>query len=80
MMDATDPGKPLYRAVGDRIRSQRRLRDLTQQQLGDMVDVTRATIANIEGAHQRVSLDLLFDIADALGTNVYLLLPSNYEV
>ena len=50
----------------------RRLKGLTQTQLADLVGLSRTHISNIEAPKVRtsLSLDSLFDIADALDVQV----------
>lgn len=57
--------KSLYAALGRRIAEARGL--MTQQQLAEKVEMSRASIANIERGNQSVSLFNLYVIADALG-------------
>lgn len=60
--------------VAERIRSLRLRRDLTQDRLGDRYGVDRRTIADLEGGQVGITLDHLFDVADALGVPVTRLL------
>jgi transcriptional regulator with XRE-family HTH domain len=61
-----------YRALGFAIRRQRRLLDLTQEELGRRLEprMTRASIANIESGKQRLLVHRLVDIADALEVKI----------
>jgi transcriptional regulator with XRE-family HTH domain len=45
---------------------------LTQEQLAEIINVSRTHISNIEATKvdKSLSLDVLFDIADALGVGV----------
>lgn len=55
------------RQIGDRVRAVRGERGLSQERLGELVDLDRKTINRIEqGAHSTL-LDHLLLIADALG-------------
>ena len=56
-----------YRQMGARIAMYRKLNDLTQEQLADLVDCGPSFIAQIEVCRNAPSLDMLFAIADALG-------------
>ena len=58
-----------------RIREIRRLRNLTLQQLADMVGTTAQTIQRLETDNMTVSLDWLEKIAAAFELNVAALLP-----
>ena len=58
----------LYEAVGARLRALREARGLGQEELALKIGISRASIANIEGGRQAVSLHHLADMAEALGT------------
>ena len=57
----------------------RKLRGLTQEQLAEMIDKNLAFIGAVEApnVNRTVSLDTLFDIADALNVEPYKLLKSD---
>lgn len=57
-----------YRQLGLKIGYYRRLRGMTQEQLAEAVDVSAAYIGHLEapGVDKAPSLDVLFNIADAL--------------
>lgn len=57
--------KTLHDALGRRIAEARGA--MTQQQLADKVEMSRASIANIERGQQSVSIFNLYAIAEALG-------------
>ena len=52
--------------LGINIKKYREQKALSQNQLAELVGVTREYIADIERGHKRVSLKKLFAIADAL--------------
>lgn len=52
--------------VGDRIRSLRRWRRLSQQRLGEAFEADRRTVAGIENGRIATSVDVALEIADAL--------------
>lgn len=62
-----------YLQIGLKIAYYRKLRGLTQEQLAERVERTPAFIGHIEAPNIRkaVSLDTLFDIADALDVPAY---------
>ncbi len=62
-----------YLQIGLKIAYYRKLRGLTQEQLAEKVERTPAFIGHIEAPNIRkaVSLDTLFDIADALDVPAY---------
>jgi len=59
----------------------RRRQALTQEQLAEMLGISRQHLASIEapGMRRGLSLDLLFTIADALEIEPYLLLKFKLE-
>jgi putative transcriptional regulator len=54
-------------AIRNRIRELRALREMTQQELGDQVGVTRQTVIAIEQDKYSPSLETAFKVAIALG-------------
>ena len=73
-------GAALYATIGDNIRSARSAKKLTQAQLAETVGLTRTSIVNIETGRQRLPIDRLYDIADALDMQATALLPPNETV
>ena len=59
--------KALLKALGDEVRSQRAFLGMTQKELAGHLDLTTATIQNIEQARQSPSLMTIIKIADGLG-------------
>lgn len=57
-----------YKQLGLNIAYYRKLQNLSQLQLAELVDLSRTHISNIEAPNMKtsISLDSLFDIADAL--------------
>ncbi len=66
----------VYFEVGDLVREARDAAGLTQAALGERIGLTRASVANIEKARQKVQLHTLYAIAQALEVSVHSLLPS----
>lgn len=66
----------LYRLFGDRVRELRENRSVTQEELARRVQLSRASITNIEKGRQRVLLHQLVNIADALEAKPSELMPS----
>lgn len=56
----------MWERRGDRIKALREKRGWTQQQLADRIGVARVTVARVERALARPSLDLLERLARAL--------------
>lgn len=67
-MENKDKHKQKYLQLGLNIAYYRKLRDLTQEDLAEAVNVSRTHISNIEAPkmERNASLEVLFDIADAL--------------
>lgn len=58
-----------YIAVGARVRMIRENLGWTQQEIAEKAEMSRASLANIEAARQRIPLHDIEAIAKALGTN-----------
>lgn len=65
----------LYRKLGDEIAGHRRQAEMTQEELGERVRLSRTSIVNIEKGRQRVALHHLYAIADALQVDLRKILP-----
>ncbi|MEE1357066.1 MAG: helix-turn-helix transcriptional regulator [Clostridia bacterium] len=65
--------EPEYLKLGLKIAYYRKLRGITQEQLAEKIDRTPAFIGHVEAPNisKAVSLDTLFDIANALDVPVY---------
>ena len=68
-----------YNRIGLNIAYQRKLKKLTQTQLAELVNISRTHISNIEAPNMvtPISLDLAFNIADALDIPVEILFKMN---
>lgn len=75
-----EEGAALYAAIGRAIREARRDREMSQEQLAQAVGILRTSIVNIENGRQRLPIDRLYDIADALKIQAVSLLPRNEDV
>ena len=62
-----------YRKLGLKIAYYRKLSGLTQEQLAEKIEKSAAFIGHVEAPNveKAVSLDTLFDIAEALGVPAY---------
>lgn len=71
-----------YLQVGLKIAYYRKLRGLTQEQLAEDVGLTPAFIGHIEAPNinKGISLDTLFDIAEALDIPAYKFLISDDDI
>ncbi|MDE6785199.1 MAG: helix-turn-helix domain-containing protein, partial [Ruminococcus sp.] len=62
-----------YRKMGLKINYYRRLKNLTQEQLAEMIDKSTSFLGAVEAPNveRTLSLDTLFDIAEALDIPPY---------
>ncbi len=67
-----------YAKLGMRIKEIRISKNLTQDNLAQMVDCNVSHVSNIENAHTKVSLIALLAIANALDTTIDYLLSDQY--
>lgn len=58
-----------YRLLGLNISFYRKSRGLSQSELAELVNISRTHMSRIETADCAVSLDVVFDIADAVGVS-----------
>jgi transcriptional regulator with XRE-family HTH domain len=65
---------------GRRLARVRKVRDLSQSELGSRVGVSRTTIANLESGKQNVQLHQIFALARALDTPIEELIPTRKEL
>ena len=64
----------LYQSLGIRIAYFRKMNDLTQQELGELVDIEAQHVSKLERAEVGMSMDMLFKLARALNTTASKLL------
>jgi transcriptional regulator with XRE-family HTH domain len=69
--------EPIYRDFGRRLRRARRAANITQQELGKRVGLSRTSITNIEQGNQHVGLHLLYALATAVRVSPVGLLPED---
>lgn len=60
-----------YKLLGLNVSYYRHRRELTQEQLAEMVNIDRTHVGNLELARTGTSLDVVFRIADALEVPVH---------
>lgn len=72
----------LYRELGRRIREARELtgEKLSQEKLAKRLELSRASIVNIEAGRQHAPVHLLWQIAEILGTDLTLLIPRREDL
>ena len=72
----------LYRAIGQKIRERREQTapKLSQDKLAKQLGISRASVVNIEAGRQHAPLHLLWQIAEALETDLAMLIPRRAEL
>lgn len=73
---STLPPPEVYKLIGQRIRTARLKRGLSQENLAKCVDLTRTSITNIEKGRQKLLVHTLFLLSDALAVPIVDLLTA----
>lgn len=66
---------PFYKHIGMTIRAAREALGMTQGELANVVGLSRTSLTNIESGRQRILVDQLAELADALDIPVHSLIP-----
>lgn len=66
-----------YKLIGDRIKSARRARGYTQEQLAEKLDVTVGYVSQVERGITKISLDLLAKISELLECDISMLISGS---
>jgi transcriptional regulator with XRE-family HTH domain len=66
---------PIYKEIGARIRAKRKKAHLKQENLAEMLHISRGSLANIEIGRQSVLVHRLYQIAAVLNLTPFELLP-----
>jgi len=66
----------IYRGLGSLVRQHRKRLDMRQEALGELIGLSRASIANIETGRQHIPLHHLYRLAQALKVDPQTLLPA----
>lgn len=66
-----------YKAIGQRIKIARIKKDITQEKVAEIIDITPSHMSNIETGKTKVSLPTLIAIANALSVSIDSLLCDN---
>ena len=82
MPKAPNEAAALYIEVGRRIRAARKRAglQLSQEKLAKRLNMSRVSVVNIEAGRQRAPLYLLWQIANAINTELALLIPRRDEL
>lgn len=70
----------LYYIIGNRIKSLRTERSLSQEDLSFHLNLSRASISNIELGRHQIPLFLLYELSQFFKIGIYDLIPSNEEI
>jgi transcriptional regulator with XRE-family HTH domain len=72
---------PVYRQIGKRIQQLRSLRvpPMSQTSLAAALNLSRASITNIENGRHRIQVHVLYGIAAELGVTIRELLPESLD-
>ena len=68
-----------YSDIGRRIRTIRKQKGLSQEQLAEMIDMSTVHVSHIETANTKFSLPTLINIANALNVSTDMLLCDSLE-
>ncbi len=68
-----------YKELGKNIKKIRQSKGFTQDKLAEIVGCNTSHISNIENNYTKVSLNLLFAIANALNTSIDYILSAQYH-
>ncbi len=71
--------KSLYITIGLKIKEFRQNRGLNQEKFAKLLNLTRASIVNIEQGRQRLSIHLLYDICKIVNVTIKDILPDLLE-
>lgn len=72
--------EPLYKKIGERVRIRRKQLGMSQVRLASELDLSRASLANLETGRQRLLVHQLFRLAEVLDLKVTDLLPDTDDV
>lgn len=70
----------LYNTLGNRIKTIRESRNMTQSSLAEEVGLGRSSMSNIEKGNQQPPLHVLYKICEVLNTEIHLLLPTYSQI
>lgn len=65
--------------VGRKIKVYRKVKGISQQELGDEIQLSRASIVNIESGKQSASLSVIWKICEVIGVGADRILPLDNE-
>ncbi len=72
--------RTIYQLIGKKIREARNIKELSQGTLSEIINLSRASISNIETGRQQPPIHVLFTISTALGVDISYILPTMTEI
>ena len=70
----------LYLVIGQKIRSRRKERDVSQLNLAKKLKISRTSVVNIEAGRQKAPIHVLWQLAETLETEIHMLIPKQSEL
>lgn len=70
----------LYELIGQKVKSLRKRRELSQEDLSDFLELSRSSISNIESGRHQVPLSTLYELSHLFKISIHDLIPSYDEV
>lgn len=70
----------LYELIGRRVKSLRKQRELSQEDLSDFLELSRSSISNIESGRHQTPLSTLYELSHLFKIDIHDLIPSYDEV
>ncbi|MXO31614.1 helix-turn-helix domain-containing protein [Apibacter sp. B2912] len=70
----------LYKIIGEKIKSKREELKITQLELSESLNISRASVSNIEVGRHQIPLVVLYSISQVLKIDIQELIPSYKEV
>lgn len=70
--------KTLLKQFGKNVKIERIKKDLTQEQLSEIMNVSQNYVANIEGGKANMSLGKILELSNYIGVNINVLL--NFKI
>jgi transcriptional regulator with XRE-family HTH domain len=68
-----------YRALGARIRAERRRREITQEKLAEMVDISVSFMGHVERGGRTLSIETLIKLANVLELSIEYLVGGEFN-
>ena len=68
-----------YKAIGRRLRAARREKDLTQEKLAELADISESFLGHIERGGKVLSVETLAKLANALGLSVEYIIAGEHS-